>query len=117
MKTKMLSLVVGLLLIGSLPVMANNKTEKFKVYGNCGMCETRIEKAALGINGVLSADWDKDTKIIKVVFDESKTDLEKIEKAIADVGHDTEKFSASNKTYDELPGCCHYERKSEIKNQ
>jgi copper chaperone CopZ len=75
------------------------------------MCETRIEKAVLAIDGVTAADWNKETKMIEVSFDESKTDLEKIQKAIADAGHDTDKYSASDETYNKLPGCCHYERK------
>lgn len=113
MKSKMLSLVLGLLLVGSLTAMAGNKTEKFKVYGNCGMCESRIEKAAKAVDGVSAADWDQDTKMIEVTFDDSKTTLDKIEQAIADVGHDTDLKKADDKTYDELPGCCHYDRKPE----
>ena len=50
-------------------VFAADKTEKFEVKGNCGMCEKRIEKAALSVDGVLAADWDKETKMIDVKFD------------------------------------------------
>jgi periplasmic mercuric ion binding protein len=113
MKTKVFSVVLGLLMIGSLSVLAGNKTEKFKVYGNCGMCESRIEKAVNAIEGVVSADWNKETKIMEVSFDESKTDLEKIQKAIADVGHDTGKYRAKDEVYNKLPGCCLYDRKPE----
>ena len=110
MKTKVLSLI-ALFVMGAVTVFAGNKTEKFKVYGNCGMCEKRIEKAASAVDGVSNADWNKETKMIEVSFDESKIDLEKIQKAIADAGHDTDKYSASDETYNKLPGCCHYERK------
>ena len=109
----MLSLILGLLLAGSLTAFAGNVTEKFKVYGNCGMCETRIEKAAKSVDGVTAADWDKETKMIEVTFDDSKTDLDKIQQAIADAGHDTDLKTADNKTYDDLPGCCHYDRKKD----
>jgi copper chaperone CopZ len=112
MKTKIASLV-GLFLIGTLTLFAEGKTEKFKVYGNCGMCETRIEKAAKSVDGVSAADWDKETKMIEVTYDDSKTDLEKIQQAIADAGHDTELKKADNKTYNKLPGCCKYDRKKE----
>ena len=54
------------------------KTEEFKVSGNCGMCEKRIEKAANSVEGVSEADWDKKTKMIKVAIDTSKTDVHKI---------------------------------------
>jgi len=109
MKTKILSLV-SIFILGTLAVFAGNKTEKFRVYGNCGMCETRIEKAAKAVPGVETADWDKKTKMIEVTFDDSKTDLDKIELAIAEVGHDTDKYKAKDSVYDELPGCCQYER-------
>lgn len=112
MKTKVLSLVFGLLIAGSLTAMAEIKTEKFKVYGNCGMCENRIEKAVKAIDGVSAAEWNKDNKILEVTFDDSKTSLEKIHQAIADAGHDTDMKKADDKTYNDLPGCCHYERKN-----
>jgi len=35
-----------------------------------------------------------------------------IEKRVAEAGHDTEKFNASDATYSKLPDCCHYPRKS-----
>ena len=37
-----------------------------------------------------------------------------IQKKIAEVGHDTEKYSADDKVYENLPGCCHYKRKKEL---
>ena len=74
------------------------------------MCETRIEKAAKSVDGILSADWDKETKMIEVTYDESKTSIDKVHKAIAEVGHDTEISKADDKVYNALPGCCHYDR-------
>ncbi len=44
------------------------------------------------------------------VFAGEKTDLDKIEMAIAKVGHDTSHHKASTEVYDELPGCCKYDR-------
>ncbi len=91
---------------------AKNKTSKittteFKVRGVCGMCEKRIEKAAL-IKGVKLADWDKDSNVIKVIFNNKKTSAENIKKAIAAVGHDAGDEIAKDKVYNELPGCCAY---------
>ncbi len=109
MKTRVLSLV-ALFVMGAFTVFAGNKTEKFKVYGNCGMCEKRIEKAVLAVDGVSSADWNKESKMLKVVFDDSKTDVHKLQMAVAKVGHDTEMHKASDEVYDKLPGCCKYDR-------
>lgn len=109
MRTKILSLV-ALFVMGAFTVFAGNKTEKFKVYGNCGMCESRIEKAAKSVEGVSKADWNKETKMMEVVFDDTKTNVHKVEMAIAKAGHDTDMHRASDETYEKLPGCCHYDR-------
>jgi len=112
MKTKVLSLV-AIFMLGAVTVFAGNKTEKFKVYGNCGMCQNRIEKAAKSIDGVQSADWNKETKMMKVTFDDSKTDVHKVEMAIAKVGHDTDMHKATDEAYNKLPSCCKYDRSAE----
>ena len=110
MKAKILN-VLMLLGLGSLTLFAGpGKTEIFKVAGNCGMCEARIEKAAKSVNGVTAANWDKETKMIEVSFDAAEANLKKIHEAIAGVGHDTELVQADDKTYASLPGCCKYER-------
>ena len=112
MKTKVLSLVV-MFVFGTFMVFAGNKTKKFEVKGNCGMCEKRIEKAALSVDGVSKADWDKETKKLEVVFESSKTSTDKIEVAVAKVGHDTPHHKAKDEVYNELPGCCKYDRAAE----
>jgi copper chaperone CopZ len=90
-------------------IYAKPKKVEFKVFGNCGMCKSRIEKA-LKVEGVESAVWDEDTKIASVVFDQSKVSEEQFHKIAAKVGHDTEKYRASDEDYSKLPGCCKYER-------
>ena len=115
MKTKVLSLV-SMFLLGASMVFAQAKSEKFEVKGNCGMCETRIEKAAKSVEGVTTADWNQETKILEVSFDESKTSAHKVQKAIAKVGHDTPMHKAKDEVYNALPGCCKYDR-SETKKE
>lgn len=78
------------------------------VEGNCEMCKERIEKAALSVNGVSSATWNATDKMLHLNFASGKTNLSAISKAIAKVGHDTEKDKADKKVYDALPGCCKY---------
>lgn len=109
MKTKVLGLVV-VFVLGTFTVFAGEKTEKFTVKGNCGMCETRIEKAANSVGGVSKADWNKETKVLEVTFDDAKTSTDKIEVAVAKVGHDTPHHKAKDEVYDKLPGCCKYDR-------
>jgi len=90
--------------------MASTKTETIKVWGNCESCQARIEKAAK-IDGVTKASWDKTSKLLTLVYDPSKVKSDDVQKKIAAVGHDTEKFKADDKAYNSLPGCCKYERK------
>jgi periplasmic mercuric ion binding protein len=89
---------------------AATKTDTIKVWGNCESCQTRIEKAAK-IDGVSKAEWNSNTKLLTLVYDPAKVKNDDVQKKIAAVGHDTEKFNADNKVYAKLPGCCQYERK------
>ncbi len=109
MKTKIFSLVC-FLMIGSFTLFAQVKTEKIKVYGNCGMCQTRIEKAAKTVEGVSKAKWNSDNSMLTVTYDEAKAKIIDIHKAIAKVGHDTDLEKADATVYSKLPGCCQYDR-------
>jgi len=95
---------------GNMESSANKTHDMLKVSGNCEMCKSRIEKAAKGVNGVISANWDVNAKVIHLDFDSKVTSKSKISKAIAQVGHDTELDQAAKAAYDGLPSCCLYER-------
>ena len=88
---------------------SGTKTESFKVYGNCDMCKTRIE-GGLKMDGIKKAEWDQKTKMVTVTYDPAKVTVDAMQKKVASVGHDTEKFKAPDDVYNKLPGCCHYER-------
>ncbi|HNW50033.1 MAG TPA: cation transporter [Prolixibacteraceae bacterium] len=109
MKTKILVLTI-MFLIGTATAFAEKKTEKVDVKGNCGMCKTRIEKAAKGVDGVSKANWNKETKVLELAYDDSKTDLKTVETSIAKAGYDTPLVKASDETYNALPDCCKYDR-------
>ncbi len=88
----------------------NKEHAMLKVEGSCEMCKARIEKAALSVIGVSTATWDAKDKMLHLNFDAAKTSLSAISKAIAKVGHDTEKDKADSKVYEALPGCCKYRK-------
>ncbi len=89
----------------------HNETEaEFKVLGKCGMCTTRIEKAAKGVKGVTYASYNLEKQMLTVKYKSDKTSQEDIEKAVAKVGHDTENFKTDDKTYNNLHNCCKYQR-------
>lgn len=92
------------------------KTDTIKVWGNCGMCKKRIEKS-IKSEFVAKADWDDETKLMIVTYNPDKISNDEIQKKIAAVGHDTEKYTADSKVYDKLPGCCLYERKVTTKGK
>jgi len=85
------------------------KTETFKVLGKCDMCKTRIEKT-VKVDGVTSANWDTKSEMLTVVYNPSKTSIDALSKMLALVGHDTEKYKATDEAYAKLPECCHYDR-------
>lgn len=89
-----------------------SKHAMFSVNGACDMCKERIEKAAMSVNGVQSAHWDKEKKMVHLQFNPDKTSEDAISKAIAKAGHDTDKYKASDSVYNELPACCKYRDKN-----
>ena len=112
MKTRSVLIIACMLFLGMSSVFAAAKTEKIKVYGKCGMCKTRIEKAAKSVQGVNKATWVDGDELLTVTFDDMKTSVSKIEDAVAKVGHDTDHAKATDKAYNALPGCCKYDRPS-----
>ena len=47
----------------------------------------------------------------QIILDENKCTIDQVHEAVAKVGHDTEKVKASDEPYDNLHGCCKFERK------
>jgi Cu(I)/Ag(I) efflux system membrane fusion protein len=95
-----------------LPPMENEAImhSMVKVGGLCEMCKDRIETAALTVSGVETANWEIEKQLLHLNFDSSKTNSDEIQKAVAAVGHDTEKFKAPDDVYKNLPECCLYDR-------
>ncbi|HAH25799.1 MAG TPA: efflux RND transporter periplasmic adaptor subunit [Prolixibacteraceae bacterium] len=89
---------------------AKIKQQMIKVSGNCEQCKDRIETAAKSTAGVTSAEWNAETNMLTVEFDGTKTNSDAIQKTIAKVGHDTEKYKASDAVYKVLPECCLYRK-------
>lgn len=82
----------------------------FKVWGNCETCKDAIENS-LRTDGITTADWNMETKLIAVTYDSTKINLDKIEQKIAAVGYDNVKYKGDDAAYENLPQCCKYERK------
>ncbi len=100
----------------SMVAVAQTSTETFKVSGNCGMCKSKIEKAAKDA-GAKDAAWNTDTKEITVTYKSSSTNAAKIQQKIADAGYDNAGFKSTLEAYNKLPGCCKYEKSSMDTNE
>lgn len=108
MKTSLFTSIIILALLSAFAFAGETvKEAEFKVFGNCGQCKTRIEKA-MKISEVKLAKWDKKSKMLKVAYLSNSITLDSLQQRIAAVGHDTEKFKAADSVYAELPGCCLY---------
>jgi len=82
-------------------------TDTLEVSGICGMCEERIENAAL-IKGVKKAEWSVDQQSLVVVYRTDKTSIEEIAEAIAEAGHDNGLITCTDEQYDNVHNCCKY---------
>ncbi len=99
-------------ILGSNVFILNTlKDTTITVYGNCSSCKKAIEKAAKSVKGVEYASWDKKKKMLNIQYESSVTSLNFIEKAIIDIGYDTENMRAEDSVYDNLHQCCKYDRK------
>jgi copper chaperone CopZ len=110
---KLQHLLLGMFLLMTFSACAaqikNAKTESYQVSGNCEMCKNTIETAA-SKKGVSSAEWNKDTKVLRLTYDSVKTSVSEILKKVAYAGYDNEEFLAPDEAYSKLPECCRYAR-------
>ena len=110
---KSLSLSFFIILFFSFNLLAQTENrDSVKVWGNCGMCKRTIESAAKK-GGALTADWNKETKMLSFSVDAAGSS-HKVQESIAAAGYDTRDLTASNDAYDKLPGCCKYDRKAAV---
>lgn len=108
-------ILILMLMVGFITLAQEKKNKNaeydIEVNGNCEMCKKRIEKAAISVKGVKSAVWHQDDKILHLIINEEKCALLEVEKSIAAVGHDTQNVKATEEQFQQLHGCCQYERK------
>ena len=113
MKTNYLLVTIILFFSNSF---SQTKSQMIFVDGVCGMCEKRIESNCLATKGIKMADWNKDNRMLKVIFNEKKISLAEIHKKVASIGHDTKLETASDEAYDKLDMCCKYRDEEVVKN-
>lgn len=113
LKKIMIAILLLLSVVVSNAQIKNAKIESVKIYGNCGMCEAKIEKAG-SLKNVANVDWNADTKMAVLSYDPKITSQDEILKRIALSGYDSDKFLAPDDTYSKLAGCCQYDREAKV---
>lgn len=106
--------VIGIPAAETAEIITSDLT--FGVRGNCGMCKSTIESATMSIEGVDTASWSTESKMISINLTSEINDqfINDIHNAIAKSGYDTELSTALDEDYDKLPMCCKYNREMVI---
>lgn len=91
----------------------NAKVETVHIYGNCSICKSTIESAA-NVKDIVKVEWNKDTKMAVLTYDEKKTNQEEILKRIGLAGYDSDIFLAPDNVYAKLETCCQYDRTGKV---
>lgn len=109
MKTLKIFSVIICCLIATTSFAQKTVKETFKVSGECGMCKSKIEKAAKAA-GATYAVWDAEKKEITVKYNSTSSNSAKIKESISASGYDTPGYRATDESYNKLHACCKYER-------
>ena len=104
----MRSLLFLFTLLCSVQVQAQGSVKfEFTAKGCCPMCEDRIV-AALDVPGVRAVEWDQFKEKAMVVYKPKKISEDRIQQLVADAGHDTDLYTATDDAYNGLAACCLY---------
>lgn len=76
------------------------------VYGNCEVCKDRIEKAALSISGVDTANWNISDNKLLLSFNHKSTSLDEISEVISQAGYRTNLHGVDRDFQEHIPDCC-----------
>ncbi|WP_460919667.1 heavy-metal-associated domain-containing protein [Pontibacter brevis] len=84
----------------------NQETVTIKTSAVCDMCKKTLVKAMAYEKGVKSSSLDVDSKILTVVFDSRKTNIDNVRKAVTETGYDADDKPAQERAYNRLDDCC-----------
>lgn len=72
----------------------------------CEMCKDNIERDLAFEKGVKEANLNVETKVLRVVYNEKKTDPQTIRERVAMVGYHADTVARNPKAYEKLDWCC-----------
>ena len=74
----------------------------------CYFAEDRMCGIALDVPGVRAVEWDQFKEKAMVVYKPKKISEDRIQQLVADAGHDTDLYTATDEAYNGLEACCLY---------
>jgi len=99
---------VLLVLLVAIPALAMSQNTEItiKTSAVCLTCKKAIEQALMDEKGVKFANLDTATKTVKVIYNASKTNPEKLRAAISLAGYDADDVPADPEAVKKLDPCC-----------
>lgn len=77
-----------------------------KTSAICGSCKARLEKVLKATDGVEEAQLNLNNKKVKIKYDPSKINPDKLRVVIANTGYDADELKKNEDAYGKLPHCC-----------
>lgn len=105
MKTKIFLFTI-ISLLAFTTVQAQTEEIIIQTSGQCLQCKTNIEKGLMAEKGVKMAQFDMNSKKVKVVYNAKRTDPETIRKTISAIGYDADDVKADPAGIEKLAPCC-----------
>ena len=97
MKTTLFSLITLFFFTMTITLTAADAEVKTSVFKckevNCSGCQKHITEAVKTLDGIKSVKVNLETKLVTVVYDDTKTTADKIKSAIEEAGYETEPVS------------------------
>lgn len=98
-----------LIFASQISVFSQTDTVRIKTSAVCKTCKKTIEESLSFEKGIKKSSLDVETKVITVIYNPSKTNAEKIRKAISNTGYDADSIPKNPKAFKHLPDCCKLE--------
>ena len=86
--------------------VAGGNQVKIQTSAICGMCKETLEYDLAFEKGVKEAILNLDDKVMTIVYNPKKTDLEKLRTRITKVGYNADDLKRDPEAYEKLPLCC-----------
>jgi len=104
-KTKLILSFFFMVLISPVAI-AQTDTLYIHTSAQCGTCKKKIERDMTFAKGVKKVQLDLESRILKVIYQSSKTTPAMLREAVTNIGYDADSLLAKPDAYERLPACC-----------